>query len=327
MDQQGKLSSLEKLQNAIKVMEIQQEEIMATGTIVPQLWDELLHPDLLGNLCPTSVLIRAFITQIKLMNDDILKETIMEYFEHGSSPKRTKTMATKEWFDFMKKQLALMKTNMDTTTRGEEKSMASAVSLVEKVKIDIKLPTYDGTPDNCDEWFFALEKSLTRMKVDKTDYLLYATSHTTGTAKDAITMLEHKHKDEYDAIKKELIEMFDSMKQQEFYENFLQRFKQLHTETVTSLYIRYQNQIQRLMTRGIWQDGETYKFNALIFFRSKLKPEISRQLAILLEQHNIQEPDLDLEKVYRHALIAEKSAKVQIHYGRKYRDNRSQGDS
>ena len=61
------------------------------------------------------------------------------------------------------------------------------------------------------------------MKIDKTDYLLYATSHTTGTAKDAIRMLEHKHKDEYEAIKKELIEMFDSMKQQEMYENFLQK--------------------------------------------------------------------------------------------------------
>ena len=149
--QQSKFSSLEKLQQAIKVLEIHHEEIMASGTIVPHIWDELLHPDLLGNLCPTSVLTRAFIAQIRQINDEIFKDTILEYFENGTSPKRTKTMAAKEWFDSTKKQLATSKTDMETVERGEEKSMASSVSLVDKIKIDIKLPMYDGTPDNCED--------------------------------------------------------------------------------------------------------------------------------------------------------------------------------
>jgi hypothetical protein len=41
--QQSKMSSLEKLQQAIKILEIQYEEIMATGTIVPQIWDNYFN--------------------------------------------------------------------------------------------------------------------------------------------------------------------------------------------------------------------------------------------------------------------------------------------
>ena len=41
--------------------------------------------------------------------------------------------------------------------------------------------------------------------------------------------------------------MFDVTKNQEIYEQFLQRFKQLHTETVTSFYIKYQTQTHCLI--------------------------------------------------------------------------------
>ena len=60
-----------------------------------------------------------------------------------------------------------------------------------------------------------------------------------------------------------------------------------------------------MVTRGIWPEDETHKYNELAFFRAKLKPDISQQLTMLLEQNAIQGTELDFEKVYKHALIAE----------------------
>ena len=64
-------------------------------------------------------------------------------------------------------------------------SKSSITPTTDKMKVEIKLQTYDGTPDTCTDWFFVLEKNLARMKIDGADFLCYATGHTTGTAKDA----------------------------------------------------------------------------------------------------------------------------------------------
>jgi hypothetical protein len=63
---QHKTSTLEKLQRTISILEDQLDKIMNNGNISPQLWDDFLHPDLLGSLHPTTVLTRAFLAQIKL---------------------------------------------------------------------------------------------------------------------------------------------------------------------------------------------------------------------------------------------------------------------
>jgi len=106
--QQQKPSTLEKLQRAIRVIEDQQDDIMNTGNISAQLWDELLHPDLLGSFHPTAVITRVFLAQMKLMKDDILRDTILEYFASGGLPKRTKTTLSKDWFEAVKKQLSIL---------------------------------------------------------------------------------------------------------------------------------------------------------------------------------------------------------------------------
>ena len=54
------------------------------------------------------------------------------------------------------------------------------------------------------------------------DFLLYATTNTVGLAKEAITMLEVKNKEDYSLIKRDKIDMFDVRKNQELYESFLQ---------------------------------------------------------------------------------------------------------
>ena len=69
--------------------------------------------------------------------------------------------------------------------------------------------------------------------------------------------------------------MFDVTKNQELYENFLQKFKQLHTETVTGFYIKYQSYVNKLISRNIWTDDAHMSFNEVSFFRAKLKSDIS----------------------------------------------------
>ena len=107
MDTPTKSSTLDKLLHAINIIETNQDKIMSSGTILSPLWDEILHPDILGSLCPTAVLTRAFIAQIKVIQDEYLRDTILEYLTTNSAPKRTKAANAKEWFDNIKKQLSL----------------------------------------------------------------------------------------------------------------------------------------------------------------------------------------------------------------------------
>ena len=105
MDASSKSSTLDKLLQAINIIETNQDEIMSSGTILSPLWDEILHPDILGSLCPTPVLTRAFIAQIKLIQDEYLRDTVLEYLTTNSAPKRTKATNAKEWFDNIKRQM------------------------------------------------------------------------------------------------------------------------------------------------------------------------------------------------------------------------------
>ena len=100
---------------------------------------------------------------------------------------------------------------------------------MDKVKVEIKLSTYDGTPDNCSDWFFNLEKSLRKMRIMEEDFLLYATTNTVGLAKEAITMLEVKHKEDYSLIKCDLIDMFDVTNSNRFLHQVSILCEQAHT--------------------------------------------------------------------------------------------------
>ena len=99
------------------------------------------------------------------------------------------------------------------------------------------------------------------MRIMEEFFLLYATTNTVGLAKEAIMVLEVKHKEDNSLIKRDLIDMFDVTKNQELYENFLQKFKQLHTETVTGFYIKYQSYVNKLISQNIWTDDAHMSFN------------------------------------------------------------------
>jgi len=178
--------------------------------------------------------------------------------------------------------------------------------MTERMKLEIKLESYDGTKNSCESWFFNLESTLRKIKVHKQDYLLYASNNTTGMAKEVIIMLENKFAGDYDRVKSSLISMFDIDTKQQIYEHFQKQHKQQNTETVTAFYIKYQTQIRKLITRKIWMEDESLQFNEVSFFGAKLKQDVSLQTALLLQQEDTDNEALTLDKTYRTALVAER---------------------
>ena len=186
MGEQQKRTSIERLVLAINILTDQQDSIMMNGNITPQLWDEILHPDVLGSLCPTMVIAKALIAQIRLIEDQLLSETILFYFSSGTTPRKTKALNAKEWFDVLKQQCTkspLIPSSVDAEQTDNSSIASSVATFMDKMKIDVKLPIYDGTPDTCTDCFFSLEKNLERMRVSRSDYLFYASGHTVGMAK------------------------------------------------------------------------------------------------------------------------------------------------
>ena len=75
-----KASASDRIQQFMEVLQANQDEIMETGSISAQLWDELFQPDVLGTLQPTAVIARATIASIRQMKDALVAETIVEFF-------------------------------------------------------------------------------------------------------------------------------------------------------------------------------------------------------------------------------------------------------
>jgi hypothetical protein len=89
-------------------------------------------------------------------------------------------------------------------------------------------------------------------------------------------------------------------------EFFQKNFKQTNVESVTTFYIKYQVQVQKLLARKIWLDDSSLNFNEVSFFRSKLRQDISLQTALILQQQDTDNSSLTIDKVYKTALLAEK---------------------
>ena len=97
-----KASASDRIQQFMEILLAYQDEIMETGSILAQLWDELFQLDVLGILQPAAVIARATTTSIRQMNDALMAETIVEFFKTLSPPKKTEVLKTKERFDLLK---------------------------------------------------------------------------------------------------------------------------------------------------------------------------------------------------------------------------------
>ena len=82
-----KASASDRIQQFMEILQANQDEIMETGSISAQLWDELFQPDVLGTLQPTAVIARATIASIRQMKDALMAETIVEFFKSSKKDK------------------------------------------------------------------------------------------------------------------------------------------------------------------------------------------------------------------------------------------------
>jgi hypothetical protein len=110
----------------------------------------------------------------------------MYCFSTGLQPKRTKEPNDKEWFKFLRAA-----SSTSATQSEEDRTLHTVTPMTERMKLEIKLESYDGTKNSCESWFFNLESTLRKIKVHKQDYLLYASNNTTAMAKEAIIKLEN----------------------------------------------------------------------------------------------------------------------------------------
>ena len=69
-----KASASDRIQQFMEVLQTNQDEIMETGSISAQLWDELFQPDVLGTLQPTAVITLATIASVRQMKDALVAE-------------------------------------------------------------------------------------------------------------------------------------------------------------------------------------------------------------------------------------------------------------
>ena len=58
----------------------QQNSVIMNGAIQPQLWDAIMQPEVLESLFPTTVLAKALMAQFRLLKDQQLYETFLNYF-------------------------------------------------------------------------------------------------------------------------------------------------------------------------------------------------------------------------------------------------------
>ena len=104
MEATKKMSPSDRIQIFMDILINYQDDLMSTGAISTNVWDELFQTDSLGNLHPTVVIARALVAQIVQMKDTLVSQTVLEIFKTGNAPKKTKTGNTKEWFDLIKKE-------------------------------------------------------------------------------------------------------------------------------------------------------------------------------------------------------------------------------
>jgi hypothetical protein len=149
---QTKISTKERLQNAVDFILQHDVVIMETASIPASIWDEIMVEGMLGSFHPTLVLAKALIANLQTHSDTFLVETILEYLRSGNGPKRCKAQHVKEWYTIMCELLRESSAPHSPIGDGNMLISSGPTPFMEKVKIEIKLDLYNGTIDECAEF-------------------------------------------------------------------------------------------------------------------------------------------------------------------------------
>jgi hypothetical protein len=172
------MSTLEKIQATKQLLIDNEATIMGNAAVTQELWEAMMHKGMLGDLYPTAILAKVLLAKLRQTENEILYKTIIYYFSTGSQPKQTKELNDKEWFKFLRAA-----SSTSATQSEEDRTLHTVTPMTERMKLEIKPESYDGAKNSCESWFFNLESTLRKIKVHKQDYLLYASSNTTGWRK------------------------------------------------------------------------------------------------------------------------------------------------
>ena len=89
-------STTERLEAVVQLIYENKTVVMGNAALTKELWERMMAEDMLGELYPTRIVVRALLTEIHQKPNRILNETVMEYFGTGQPPKRTKEPTSKE---------------------------------------------------------------------------------------------------------------------------------------------------------------------------------------------------------------------------------------
>ena len=121
--------------------------------------------------------------------------------------------------------------------------------------MEFKLETYEGAEEGCAIWFHGLERQLEKLNVNEEDFLAHAINATGGKARLTITMLDDRHKSNYQEIKSRMVKLFDLKTREDLLSDF-RSFKQSSNVPAREFFVRFQLKVNELLAKGIWNGDD-----------------------------------------------------------------------
>ena len=97
-------STTERIKAAVQLIYEHETIVMRNAALTQELWEQIMAEDMLGEIYPTKIVVRALLTEMQQKQNDVLTETVLEYFGTGQQPKRTKEPNSKEWFNLLREE-------------------------------------------------------------------------------------------------------------------------------------------------------------------------------------------------------------------------------
>ena len=134
-----KLTTADRIEAIAQLFYQNEASIMGNAALTQELWERMMKEDMLGELYPTKIVVRALLTNLLQKQNDILNETIMEFFSTGQPPKRMKEPHSKEWFNLLREESNSKLRQKQLTQDGSSTIQHTMIPTIEKMKLELKL--------------------------------------------------------------------------------------------------------------------------------------------------------------------------------------------
>jgi len=126
------MTTTEKIEAVVNLWIQTESTIMGHAALTQEIWEETMTKGMLGELYPTKIVVRALLTEFQRRNNQILYETVLEYFSTGQVPKRTKEPGSKDWYNLLREESALRSQPEMLTATGLSTSQPMITPMIEK---------------------------------------------------------------------------------------------------------------------------------------------------------------------------------------------------